>query len=201
MEHTFSSTVTPTGIDYDEVYVYAIEMTSRDALGCAFGTPYEIMDYNENGTTTYSRYSPADCWVTNTTTGEDTIFENKARTDVRIDTYQDGFFNAAKTTKLSALQKRHPGKKIFGAILYPLDKSIVIYPLEILKSFPTKEVLAYNPEKNKYTWEKNHLVPVSDIDRVHNAGGVVRHWKGCDWQEMYAYNEKIGIELSERGLL
>lgn len=190
------------GVDYNDVYVYASEMTSRDAVQCCLGTLYEVEDYNDDGTTTYSRYSTADCYVTNTTTENVTIWETKARPDIEIDTYQDGFFQVGKARKLSdKVQKKHPDKRIMCAIIYPKSKSVVVYPLEILRKFPTRMVKAWDPDKGEYVDELNHLVPVSDIDRVHDAGGYVRHWKGCDWDDMYRHNERMGIELSAQGLI
>ena len=194
--------IQPTGIDYSEVYVYASEMTNRDALQCAYGVNYTIEDYNDDWTTTvYQRWSKADAWVTNNTTEQRTIWETKARPDIHIDDYEDGYFNVAKAKSLEKIAFKHPDTPIYIALIYPLDKAVVAYPLEELPKFQTRQVKAWSPDQGKYVMEWNYLVPVSNVDRVHNAGGYIRHWSGCEWDEMYAYNEKIGIELSERGLL
>lgn len=195
-------TIQPTGIDYSEVYVYAMEQSNRDALQCAFGSNYTVEDYNDNwAITTYDRYSTADAWITNNTRRTKTIWETKARPDVHIYDYQDGFFNAKKAASLSKIQEKHPETPIYIALIYPKDKAVVAYPLDIVKSFPTKHARAWSPDQGKYVEETNHLCPVSDVDRVHDAGGYIRHWSGCEWDEMYSYNERVGIELSERGLL
>lgn len=194
--------ISDTGIDYSAVYVYAQESSDRDALQCSLGTIYTVEDYNDDWTSTeYQRFSTADAWVTNNTKQTKTIWELKNRPDIHIYTYNDGYFNAGKAAKLAQIQKKHPEFPIYVGLIYPMDKSVVVYPLEEVQKFPKKQVRAWSPDQGKYVWETNHLVPVSDIDRVHNAGGYIRHWSGCDWDEMYNYNERIGIELSERGLL
>ena len=199
----FKQTVTAMeGVDGNAVYVYAQEMTSRDALEEALGTRYSVEDYNDKWSQkSYSRYSTADCWVTNDTSGQKTIWELKARPDLHIDTYKDGFLRVAKAKSLEKIAEKHPYLQIYVGMLYPLDKSVVVYPLEELQKFPTKKVNAWDPEKQRMVDEENYLVPVSDIDRVHDAGGYVRHWHAFDWDTAYAYNMTVGQELSARGML
>ena len=194
--------IQPTGIDYSEVYVYAMEQTNRDALQCAFGSNYTVEDYNDNwNLKTYDRYSTADAWITNNTLKTKTIWETKARPDVHIYDYEDGFFNVKKAASLEKIRAKHPYLQIYVALVYPKERAVVAYPLEAVTACPVKSVRALSPDQDRYVDEQNYLVPVSNVDRVHDAGGYIRHWCGCDWDDMYAYNERMGIELSERGLL
>lgn len=199
--YNFKQTVTAMeGVDNDAAYVYAKEMTSRAAIDEAYGANYSVYDYCETPDCGWDRYSIADCWVVNTTTGYRTLWELKTRNDIRISTYQESYIKVKKVQNL--LKKRASRKTpldIYIGILFPKDKCVVVYPIDAFSKFGTEEVKAWDPDKKKYVLELNYLVPVGNYDRIHDAGGYVRHWHAFDWDDAYETNMMLGQELSARG--
>lgn len=202
MENPFRHTLTAaTGVNYTVVDVYASEMTSRTAISSSLGCLYDVDDYVEDMTRQWDRWSPADCWVQNISTGHQSLWELKSRPDIRLSTYEDGFIRVKKVKKLADMRKRRPSLDVWIGLIYPLDKAVVMYPLDSVLGFNTKEVEAWDPDKGKYVKELNYLCPVRNIDRVHDLGGHIRHWGEFDWDRTYSMNLEIGQELSSLGLI